>query len=176
MRREELPLKHIGKPKRIGRGAETEVFKFKPEKGKEYVYKEVFPWAANRYHGKSLEKKALDMKRVYDVLKKHYGDKVADTHFIVAKNKDGDPCIMKIQEKLQGPRLLELREKDPRYKKAQEQRQEMRDDLSKVALKIKKDPGLKDYSAGEGGDFINDVDASVNIIVDEKGDITAVDW
>lgn len=172
-------MKHIKEPKYLDRGAETEVFKFKPEKGKDYVYKEVRnnSYVMSFYHGESLKEKAFDMKRVYDILKKHYGDRVADTYFIVGKNKEGEPCIMKIQEEIKGTRLLGLKESDPRYKGAWEQAQEIRDNLSKVALEITEDPGFKGhYPINEAKDLVNDIDTSINLFVDEEGKITAMDW
>lgn len=174
--RKELPFKHVEEPSKFGGGAESDVFEFKPEKGKKYIYKEVRPWAADLYHGESLEEKALDMKRVHSVLKKHYRDKVADTYFIIGKNKKGEPCIIKIQKEIEGVRLIELKEGDPRYKRAHEQGREIRNNLSEVVLEIRKDSGLKDYSADKALSFVNDIDNSMNLIVDKKGNVTAIDW
>ena len=117
------------------------------------------------------------MKRVYDILKKHYGDKVATTHFTIGKNKESRPSIIKIQEKIEGTLMLKLKKNDPRFKKAEKQvHRKISNDIFEVVTKIKEDPRLKDYSTEEARRLICDVAAPENIIVDKKGNTTAIDW
>lgn len=194
-KREGLPFKHIEEPKKFGEGAESEVFEFKPEKGKEYVFKEMrFERVVELYHGKTLEEKASDMKVFFDILKKHYGDKIAKTWFIIGKNKNNESCVIKIQKKIKGDLLYDLKYKDklkkyklkdddprlkdddPRLKDALKQTQEIKSDAYEVAHKIIKDPRLRDYSIDEARSLIADIDNSENIIVDKKGNITVIDW
>lgn len=173
-KREELPLKHIEEPEKFDGGCESEVFKFKPEKGKEYVYKEVHD--ALGYKKRPLEEMAYAMKKVYDFIKKYYGDMVVDTHFIVAKNKKGIPCAMKVQEKIKGARLWDLGSDDYRHDKAWEQVKKIKENLSKVKYEIAEDLSLKNYLENDPGYLVGDINNPSNIIVDKKGDIKIIDW
>lgn len=167
--RKELPLKHIEEPKKLTEGSTSEVFEFKPEKGKEYVFKEIRErsWLKENYPEETLEKKASAMKKVYDVFREYYGNKIVKTNYIVAKNKEGRPCIMVVQEKVKGTRLDKLSPNNPRCQKAWKQLAK----INEMIPSVEKDPRLANLKVGS-----YEIVCSINVFVDKKGNITIVDW
>lgn len=145
--RKELPFKHIEEPKKFARqGTVSDVFAFKPEKDKNYFYKEIPDRSLQFYPGKTLEEKTASMKVVYEALKDYYGDRIADTYFIVGKNKEDKPSIMKIQEEIEGDRLDELKRTDnPKFNKLWQQMVKMYEDIPRVTDKIMENPRFVDF-------------------------------
>lgn len=120
----ELPLKTIKEPKFLIGERSAEVFTFIPEKGVEYVYKEISPRSIvledlgeNTIHsGHTLEEKAASMKKFYELAKEYLEDKMAKTFYLISENNIGHPCIMIVQEKIKGKTFGELmKEKDGMY-------------------------------------------------------------
>lgn len=114
----ELPLKTTKEPKFLARESCADVFTFVPEKGVEYVYKEISPRSIiladlgenSIYSGHTLEEKAGSMKKFYELAKEYLEDKMAETFYLISENKVGHPCIMIAQEKIKGKTFKELME------------------------------------------------------------------
>ena len=144
MKREELPLKHMEEPEVFAAGTESVIFKFKPEKGKDYVYKEVGKYAravTGKYHGQNLEQKVASMKKVYDILKEYYGDKIADTHYIIGEKQRGEPRAMIIQEKIEGISWASMSYEDRERSKVWKQIKE----IEKIVPEVLEDPRMAKY-------------------------------
>lgn len=69
------------------------------------------------------------------------GDRVTNTNYLVSKNKVGQPCIMIVQERIEGTTLknLEKRKESDSYMGALKQMEEIETILS---AQIEKDPEL----------------------------------
>ena len=174
MMKKELPLKRIEEPEVFASGTESVVFKFKPEKGKDYVYKEVCPDAravGGKYFGKTLEQKAASIKKAYEILKEYCGDKIADTHFIIGKNRKEDPCLIMVQEEIKGTSWSSMSYDDREGSKAEQQIKEVEETIPKIL----KDPRMAKYLDTEYSQ-LGDLTYSGNIIVNKKGNIKIIDW
>lgn len=184
MTRKELPFRTTGETLPLGEGTCTDVFGFTPEKGKEYLYKELRPKARvlKQYRGETLEETAALMRKAYGVLKRHCGDDIVPTHYLIAKNKEGDPCIMLVQERVRGERVYELQRRLRSEKKALPREvQRQIDDIYSRAEEAGKDPELialvekgKIYIPAWG--LFGEVRWGKNLIVDKHGRVRVVDW
>jgi hypothetical protein len=200
MPREGLPLKTTGEPKKLAKSQSgTEVFGFTPEEGKEYVYKEIEPRSRifRWYRGRTLEETASLMQKASDILKRHLGDYVVPAHFIIAENKDGEPCIMVVQEKVRGKTLDAIMDEQlPENLTARARYNlkhglygisadalQQRTEITKRLKEAEEDPDLLELFeagklvAGRKGEFFS-LEAMFweNQIVDEEGRIRVVDW
>lgn len=181
MKREGLPLKKTGEPSLLDSGVRSEVFEFTPEPGKEYVYKELRDNTASLwpYQGETLEEVASTMKKAYEILRRYCGDCLVPTHYLVTHNKEGDPCVMVVHEKVSGKELKELKQlyRDRPLPKR------IRKQISGICEKAKEagdDPESHDlYLAGKvtiPTELFDDIRYERNLIVDEAGKVWVVDW
>lgn len=144
-------------------GTSADVFEFEPEKDKQYVYKELRP-VSNHIElspGLSLEEKASFMNKVYNILREYYGDSIAKTFYIVAKDRFKRKIIMIIQEKIDGIPWANLDKHGPVYLKALEQRKKIID----MADKIENDPRFNKFNVWKVD--LSEIWYEENTIVDE---------
>jgi len=185
----ELPFRQDGCIVRVGKGLEAEVFGFVPERGKEYVFKEVYKggYAFETYGGKTLEEKASIMQKVYEVLKRHCGDYVVTTQHLIGRNRVGQPGIMRVQEKVRGD-LLEvfldkhhLLEEDSPLGRYDRQREILEEQVREAGcdpefLELVRDGKVSPPKGQAAEDFFKEVFYVENIIVDSGGNIRVIDW
>ena len=200
MPREGLPLKTTGEPKqREGWSSVSDIFEFTPEEGKEYFYKEVRLNSRSfyQYRGETLERTAALMDKVYKILRRHLGDYLVPTRFLLAENKNGQPSIMMVQEKVKGKTVDSIiKEQLPEElssARAWELTQSLygvppdvirqREEIAKRLERAEKDPELiklfrdeKLTPECEGKFFTGEVMYRKNQIVDESGHVRVVDW
>lgn len=100
----ELPLKHVGEPLVLSReGTCSDVFEIDTGSGNK-VYKEVRESSRilSNFHGATLEERAAKIDRLYTIVKKHLGDYFVKPDILIAKNEHNQPCIMLVQDKVDG--------------------------------------------------------------------------
>lgn len=97
-----------------------ESFQLLPRQGKQNVTYE-FRWREKDWVLKQLRQKSSDydalgddpseaaatLNRFYRIVKRHFGERVVDTWYLVAKDQSGKPTVVSIQPKVEGETLLE---------------------------------------------------------------------
>lgn len=58
--------------------------------------------------GDNPDKAAGQLKRLYELAKKHFGERLAETMFIVVKNRKGVATVVSIQAKVEGRALVDV--------------------------------------------------------------------
>ena len=79
--------------------------------GRDFVIKDIrnVSFTLENFPGANLQQKAKYIKIFFDVVKEHLGDRAWSTDFIIAKNGENKPCLRVIQEKVDGWKLKDIR-------------------------------------------------------------------
>lgn len=106
----EIPIAHLPKSvKLLPRQGNQSISHEFEEGGKKYVYKEL------RHDNEDYKVLGSDPKEVarisnvfYLLLKKHFGDEVVSTNYIVSTDREGKLTVVAIQPKVEGDSLLKI--------------------------------------------------------------------
>lgn len=185
MLNKELPLKTTKDiDKYFSReGTCADVFEFKPENGKKYVYKEVREKSRSikKTPGETLEEKVSFAKMIYDILIEYFGDRIAKTFFIIANNRFNEKCMMIIQEKINGVAWGDMNRNHKFYEKALGQTKE----IEKIIERAENDSRIEKirhkFRASHNEIYLGslrfgDILYDENIVVDKEGNVKIIDW
>ena len=166
----ELPFQYLGQPKHIARGMDADIFEIQRKDAGEAILKilreDSYP--LRRMHTKgSLVEKAAAMQRDFRILQEYYGERIADTSFLVAKNTQGKPCIVIYQKKIYGKTIKQLQQQgqispvlDREWIK-----------IEAIQAKLRRDPRLSHYPQDAF-----ELSYEGNIIVEPQGSTKIIDW
>lgn len=123
------PFRHISPPEKLAgtaekgyRTGESEIFQYESQPGVYYIRKKLKygnqkvqvggqEFMDGVYLGKTIEEVAAKRRRFYEILKKHLGDYVVDTDYVIAEDDEGNPQINIIQKKVDGISIQDLIQK-----------------------------------------------------------------
>ena len=115
---------------------------------------------------------------IREILKRHLGDHIVPTNFLVAENEAGQPCIMIVQEEVEGRKVSDIpgaHSQKGLYEQLGEILAGAREAGSSHELRKLLDEG-KLYLPALTPHFYVDAGHEKNLIVDNSGRVRVVDW
>ncbi len=158
----------------VENGANSTVYEFSNHRGS-FVLKELKATAEiYAFVNDDPFSAARVLNRLYELVKKHYGEKMSDTMFIVARNRKGMPAVITVQEKVEGKPLSQvIKEGDGRMALAMHVKAEEYGDLWDEVVR---DRGWKKLPSGVRKHYRKDDMHIDNIFLTPDGRFIVVDF